>query len=81
MSAESRNVAILKHAYDSWGASKGRSVSDWMAICDANIAFGSLAGGAAAPANYLTDYSNRDALKEYFDGIERDWDMLTLGPV
>lgn len=80
MSAESRNVAILKHAYDSWGASKGRSVDDWIDLCDANIAFGSLAGGTAAPASYLTHYSNRDALKEYFAGIERDWDMLAWDP-
>lgn len=76
MSAESRNVAILKQAYDSWLASKGKSVNEWIDLCDANIAFGSLANGTAAKANYLTGYSTRDALTEYFAGIERDWEML-----
>ena len=35
-----------------------------------------LAQGTAAPANYLTAYQSRNALKDYFAGLARDWDML-----
>lgn len=76
MGDEARNVEILKVAYDSWSKSKGGSVDEWMKVCAANIAFGSLAQGAAEGARYLTAYNNRDALKGYFDGIARDWDMV-----
>lgn len=75
MSDEARNVEILKAGYKRWSDSKGASVDDWMKICDADIAFGSLAQGAAPPVKYLTAYSNRDRLKDYFAGLARDWEM------
>ena len=75
MSDEARNVEILKAAYKRWSDSKGASVDDWMKICDADIAFGSLAQGAAPPVQYMTAYSNRDKLKDYFAGLARDWEM------
>ena len=76
MSDEARNVEVLKAAYDKWAQSKGGSVDSWMEICDANIAFGSLAHGAPQAADYMTSYSKRETLKDYFAGLARDWDML-----
>ena len=76
MSDEARNVEILKHAYKRWSDTLGESVDDWMKICDDKIAFGSLAQGAPEGARYLTEYRSRDALKEYFAGLERDWSMI-----
>ena len=76
MADEARNVEILKAAYKSWSDTKGGSVDDWMKICADNIAFGSLAQGAAPAVQYMTAYSSRDALKDYFGGLARDWDML-----
>jgi ketosteroid isomerase-like protein len=75
MSEEARNVAILKKAYTRWSESLGASAADWLAICADDIAFGSLAQGPDG-ARYLTEYRSRDALKEYFTGIERDWQMI-----
>jgi ketosteroid isomerase-like protein len=75
MSDEARNVALLKQAYKSWNDSKGGSVDEWMKICADNITFGSLAQGPSG-ANYLTAYNSRDALKEYFGGLSRDWQMV-----
>lgn len=75
MSEESRNVALLEHAYRRWSETKGGSVDDWLAICADRMAFGSLAHGAA-PTPYLRAYSSRDELKSYFDGIGRDWEMM-----
>jgi ketosteroid isomerase-like protein len=76
MSDEARNVAMLKHAYSRWSDSRGDSVDDWMSICDDNICFGSIAQGASEPVRYMTAYSNRELLKDYFEGLARDWEML-----
>jgi uncharacterized protein len=76
MSDEAHNVEVLKAAYDKWAQSKGASADYWMEICDNNIAFGSLAQGAPKAADYLTSYSKRETLKDYFAGLSRDWDML-----
>ena len=76
MADEARNVEILKKAYGRWSESLGGSVDDWLAICDPNISFGSLAQGAPEGARYLTEYRSRDALKDYFAGLERDWSMI-----
>ena len=76
MADEAGNVEILKAAYKRWSDSKGGSVDDWMKICADNIAFGSLAQGALPGAQYMTAYSSRDTLKDYFAGLARDWEML-----
>jgi ketosteroid isomerase-like protein len=76
MANEAQNVEILKTAYKNWSDSKGGSVDHWLKVCADNIAFGSLAQGAAPAANYLTAYTSRDALKDYFAGLSRDWDMI-----
>ena len=79
MSDETRNVEILRAAYQRWSDTKSGSVDDWMKICADNIAFGSLAQGAAPPIQYMSEYSSRDRLKEYFAGLARDWEMIESG--
>jgi ketosteroid isomerase-like protein len=76
MADEARNVEILQAAYKRWADSKGGSADEWMKICADNIAFGSLAQGAVPAVQYMTAYSSRDALKDYFAGLSRDWDMI-----
>jgi ketosteroid isomerase-like protein len=76
MADEAGNVAILKPIYQSWSDTKGASVDEWMTLCADNIAFGSLAQGAPDGARYLTAYNSRSALKDYFAGLARDWEML-----
>jgi uncharacterized protein len=76
MSDEARNVEMLKQAYGRWGETSGHSADDWMKICADDIAFGSIAEGRSQAARYLTSYSSRDALKEYFAGLTRDWEMV-----
>jgi uncharacterized protein len=76
MADEARNVDLLKQAYARWHDSKGGSADEWLKICSDNIAFGSLARGQPEGARYLTAYSSRDALKDYFGGLTRDWEMI-----
>ena len=76
MADEARNVETLKQAYRRWSDSKGGSVDEWMKVCADNIAFGSIAQGRPEGASYLTAYFSRDALKDYFAGLARDWEMM-----
>jgi ketosteroid isomerase-like protein len=76
MANEASNVETLKPIYQRWGDSKGGSVDEFMNLCADNIAFGSLAQGAPEGARYLTAYDGRSALKDYFAGLARDWEML-----
>jgi ketosteroid isomerase-like protein len=76
MADEARNVEILRQAYRRWSETKGSSVEDWLKICADTIAFGSLAQGAPQGTNYFTAYNSRDALKDYFGGLARDWEMI-----
>jgi ketosteroid isomerase-like protein len=75
MADEARNVEILKQAYQMRSATLGGSAEEWLEICADTIEFGSLAQGPAG-AKYLTEYRNRDALKTYFEGLARDWQMI-----
>jgi ketosteroid isomerase-like protein len=79
MSDEARNVATLKDAYARWADSKGSSGDHWMTICADNIAFGSIGQGPPG-ATYLTAYNQRDLLRQYFDGLKNDWDMIEYVP-
>ena len=75
MSNEARNVEILKDAYARWNDTKGGSVDHWMSFVADDIRFGSLAQGAPEVA-FLRSYSNREALRGYFDALLSDWEMI-----
>lgn len=75
MSNDAANVKILKEAYHQWHETRGDSVDHWLGIVDEDVKFGSLAQGAK-PMAFATDYSKRDQLKAYFDGLLKDWTMV-----
>jgi len=75
MADAAANVAILKEAYARWHDSKGNSVDHWMGLVADDIKFGSLAQGAPEVA-FLRDYSNRNALRSYFDALLSEWEMI-----
>lgn len=75
MSDAATNVAVLKDAYHRWHESKGGSVDHWMTLVAEDIKFGSLAQAAPEMA-FARTYSNRDALRGYFDGLVGDWEMI-----
>jgi ketosteroid isomerase-like protein len=75
MGKEAKNVEALKTAYKTWHDTKGGSVDHWMTMIADDIKFGSLAGGAPRVA-FTTSYTNKQALKGYFDGLLSGWDMI-----
>ena len=77
MSDEAGNVAILTDAYRRWSDSRGASADHWLAICDQNIRFGSIAAPLESVA-YMADYRSRDELGAYFAGLARDWAMIAF---
>ena len=72
---ERSNIEMLRGAYTRWHESKGSSVDHWMGILADNVKFDSMAAGAAHVA-YMTNYSHKDALRSYFDGISKNWSMI-----
>jgi len=70
-----RNLALLKQAYKNWSDTLGGNADEWMSLCADTLEFGSQAEGTKG-AEYLTEYKTRDALKEYFAGLARDWQMI-----
>src|SRR5256885_8182246 len=75
MGNEARNVEILKDAYARWHDTKGGSADHWLGLVAEDIRFGSLAQGPPV-AKFATNYSSREALRGYFDGLLADWEMI-----
>lgn len=75
MSNEADHIAILTEAYQKYRDSKGGSVDHLLSIVAPDVQFGSIARGAA-PLTFAKQYTNRDALKEYFEGLQADWSMV-----
>ena len=75
MGNEIKNVEILKPIYSRWSKTKGTSVDDWLNVFADDLKLGSLAAGAPHVA-FTKDYDRRDALREYFSGLSKDWEML-----
>lgn len=73
--ADRENVRLLEKAYARWHETRGGSVDDWMALIDDNFQFGSLAQSAPQMA-FATTYNSRTALKNYFDGLRAEWEMI-----
>jgi uncharacterized protein len=75
MSNEVANVEILKEAYRQWHETKGNSVDRFFAFLDEDISFGSIPRGAA-PLEFARQYSGKTELRDYFDALRRDWEMI-----
>jgi len=75
MSDAAATLATLKDAYRQWADSKGATSDVWMKLMDDNIDFGSIPRGEA-PLAFAKDYSHKDQLRSYFDGVKSDWTMV-----
>jgi len=75
MSEEASNVEILRAAYRRWHDSRGTSVDCWISLCTDDVRFGSIAEHEPA-VPYMTLYTDRARLADYFNGLARDWEMI-----
>ena len=75
MGDEARNVGLLKEAYKLWHDSKGDSVGHWINLVADDVRFGSIARGAP-PLGFTKPISNKQALRDYFDGLLGDFAMI-----
>jgi ketosteroid isomerase-like protein len=75
MSNEVANVEILKEAYRQWHETKGNSVDRFFAFLDDDISFGSIPRGAA-PLEFARQYNGKTELRDYFDALRKDWEMI-----
>jgi ketosteroid isomerase-like protein len=80
MGNELANTGLLREAYARWNESRGASVDHWMGLLADRISFGSIAGGTAPQIPFATDYDGKRALRGYFEGLSRDWEMIHFTP-
>ncbi len=75
MSDESKNIEILKDAYDRWHETKAGSVDHWLYLMTDDVNFRSLAEGAKT-MEFTRTSSCKDDVKHYFAGLTTDWEMI-----
>jgi len=75
MPDESKNVEILKDAYQRWHDSKAGSVDHWLSLMSDDVKFRSLAEGAKT-MEFTRTSTCKDDVKRYFAGLSADWEMI-----
>ena len=75
MSPEKSNIAILKNAYETWAATKGGSVQEWLEIMRDDISIQSVAGGATG-LEFTKKGDGKAAAAEYFAGLTSQLEMI-----
>jgi len=75
MTPEEQNVALLRRLYESWHASKGGSVQDFLDAMDDEVDWRSLAGGVEG-LEFARASTTRADVARYFEGLGRDWEMI-----
>src|SRR5688500_5672743 len=76
MSIEDTNVAIVREAYDQWSRTKAGSVEHWMGLMADEVDWRSLAD-ASPGMEFTRTAASRDAVRGYFEGLVKDWEMLS----
>ena len=75
MSTEKSNIAILKNAFDTWDATKGASVQEWLDIMKDDISIKSVAEGAVG-LEFTEQSEGKAAAAEYFAGLASQVEMI-----
>lgn len=75
MSASDDVVAKLRHAYQQWHDTRGKSVATWVAIMADDIQMRSVADGAPG-MEFSAKRAGKAAAHGYFSALEADWEML-----
>jgi uncharacterized protein len=73
------NLEIIKRAYERWGREKEGSFDCWVDILADDVRWRSLAAGARG-MDFTTERGGKPAVRDYFVGMARDWEMLHYTP-
>jgi ketosteroid isomerase-like protein len=76
MSDEEANVAKLKDAYDRWSGTRGEIPDVFLDLVAPDVDFGSVPRGKAPSLAFAKAYKGREALREYFAGLNGGWSMV-----
>jgi len=76
MTAEERNIALLKPLYDIWNGTKGARFDHFLEIVAEDVRWQSLPRGGAGMEFTRCCYSRDDVLR-YFTGLAEDWELLS----
>ena len=80
MSAEEKNVEILRNGYELWNESKAGpdGVAYWMDLMsDEDLTWRSLAGGAAG-MKFTRNGHSKPEVRRYFEELVRNWEMQSF---
>jgi ketosteroid isomerase-like protein len=71
----SKIVNQIRAHYRAWDRSKGSTSEEFLKLMADDGSFRSIAAGAQ-PMMFTSDHSTKDKIREYFKGLEKDWEML-----
>jgi uncharacterized protein len=69
------NVDKLRQAYQAWHAARGKSTDMWYDLLSDDVTLRSVADGAPE-MEFSVARHGKDGVREYFAGLDRDWEML-----
>jgi len=75
MAAQS-NLAALQSAYGNWNGTRGGNVEEIIDLFDEDIEMHSALGGDV-PSSVAGSHITRAQARDYFEGLLRDWEMLS----
>lgn len=73
---EDRNIALLKPLYDIWNGTKGARFDHFLDIVADDVRWQSLPRGGAG-MEFTRCCATKDEVVAYFNGLARDWEMLS----
>ena len=75
MSNNSTTVEKLRHAYQQWHDTRGKSVEAWLELMADDLEMRSAADGAPG-MEFSAPRKGKAAAHDYFSGLDADWEMI-----
>ena len=75
MSAEERNAALLRHCYQHWANSKGKSTDAWLSLLAEDMR-AHLLGAATGSTKGPSPGSGKAQFRDYLASVDQNWEML-----
>ena len=73
------NLALVREGYALWSRDKERAFDHWVGLLAEDVSWRSLGSGAAG-MDFTQQRDGRRAVRAYFEGLARDWEMQHYTP-